>query len=137
MPATGDAIGAVAVFNDAIRDGLKGSVFDAKAQGFINGNPKQNISKVSFGIKGGVGVGIGWSVEDDMVINYMSAHDNTTLWDKLILSNPDADEETRIRMNKLGAAIVCCPRAHPSGRQARRCSEPRAATKTATSQAMR
>jgi pullulanase len=103
---TGDAIGGIAVFNDAIRDGLKGSVFDVKAQGYINGSPKTSASKIFFGIKGGKGVGQGWAVENDMVINYMSAHDNNTLWDKLLLSNPDNTDDERNRMNNLGAAIL-------------------------------
>ena len=38
VTASGDAIGAVAVFNDSIRDGLKGSVFDSKEKGYISGN---------------------------------------------------------------------------------------------------
>ncbi len=110
---TGDAIGSVAVFNDAIRDGLKGSVFEKTAQGFINGSPKANINKVGFGVMGGVGVGIGWSVDDAMVINYMSAHDNNTLWDKLLLSNPDDDDDTRNKMNNLGAAIIMLSKGTP------------------------
>ncbi len=102
---TGDAIGGIAVFNDAIRDGLKGSVFDAKSQGYISGSPKANWNKVLFGIKGGRGVGIGWTVDNSMVINYMSAHDNNTLWDKLLLSNPNNSDDERNRMNNLGALI--------------------------------
>ncbi len=110
---TGDAIGSVAVFNDAIRDGLKGSVFDKASQGFINGASKANSAKVIFGIKGGVGVGIGWSVTDSMVINYMSAHDNNTLWDKLLLSNPNDSEDERNKMNNLGAAILLISKGTP------------------------
>lgn len=110
---TGDAIGAIAVFNDAIRDGLKGSVFDKTSQGYINGSPNANSNKVMFGIKGGVGVGAGWSVNNSMVINYMSAHDNNTLWDKLLLSNPDSSEEARVKMNKLGAAVLMISKGTP------------------------
>ncbi len=110
---TGDAIGGIAVFNDAIRDGLKGSVFEKTARGYINGAPRESFSKVAFGMKGGVGVGQGWSVENAMVINYMSAHDNNTLWDKLILSNGDADDETRAKMNRLGAAILLMSKGTP------------------------
>ena len=110
---TGDAIGAIAVFNDAIRDGLKGSVFDVKSKGYISGMSAANSSKVIFGIKGGVGVGVGWSVNDSMVVNYMSAHDNNTLWDKLALSNPDDSVEQRIKMNRLGAAILMISKGTP------------------------
>ena len=110
---TGDAIGAVAVFNDAIRDGLKGSVFESTSKGYISGAAKANSSKVAFGIKGGVGVGQGWTVQGAMVINYMSAHDNNTLWDKLELSNGKDTEENRIKMNKLGAAILMISKGTP------------------------
>ncbi len=110
---TGDAIGSVAVFNDATRDGLKGSVFDKTAKGYISGSPKGTASKIMFGIRGGIGVGQGWTVENAMVINYMSAHDNNTLWDKLILSNPDNSDDERNRMNNLGAAIIMVSRGTP------------------------
>ncbi len=110
---TGNAIGSIAVFNDAIRDGLKGSVFEKTSKGYINGSPKATLSKVLFGIKGGVGVGVGWSVENSMVINYMSAHDNNTLWDKLLLSNPTYSDEMRNDMNNLGAAILMISKGTP------------------------
>ena len=111
---TGDGIGAVAVFNDAIRDGLKGSVFEKTGQGYINGAPNTgNANKVLFGIRGGVGAGQTWKVENAMVINYMSAHDNNTLWDKLLLSNPDDSDDQRNRMNNLGAAILMISKGTP------------------------
>lgn len=110
---TGDAIGGIAVFNDAIRDGLKGSVFEATGKGFINGSPKGNAVKVLFGIKGGAVSGTTWRVTDSMVINYMSAHDNNTLWDKLLLSNPNDSDDTRNKMNNLGAAIIMISKGTP------------------------
>lgn len=107
VQATGEGIGAVAVFNDAIRDGLKGSVFDAKDQGYINGKAKGNAEKVIFGIMGGQkSSGASWSVDNDMVINYMACHDNNTIWDKLLESNPDASDEERYAMNRLGEEII-------------------------------
>ena len=110
---TGKAIGAVAVFNDAIRDGLKGSVFEKTGKGYINGQPGANLRKVIFGIKGGSGTGAGWAVNDSMVVNYMSAHDNNTLWDKLLLSNPNDSDDTRNKMNNLGAAIIMISKGTP------------------------
>ena len=105
---TGDGIGAVAVFNDVIRDGLKGSVFEEDAQGYINGAPdEENWAAVWFGINGGSIKGVSnWTVPSNMVVNYMSAHDNYSLWDKLILSNPEESDVARAEMNKLGAAIM-------------------------------
>ena len=110
---TGNAIGAVAVFNDAIRDGLKGSVFEKTGRGFINGSPAASVKNVIFGIKGGEGMGQTWNVKDAMVINYMSAHDNNTLWDKLLLSNPEATDDQRNKMNNLGAAIIMVSKGTP------------------------
>ena len=110
---TGDAIGAIAVFNDAIRDGLKGSVFDKTARGYISGTATASAKNVIFGINGGSGMGQLWRVENSMVINYMSAHDNNTLWDKLLLSNPEHSDDQRNRMNNLGAAIIMISKGTP------------------------
>ena len=112
---TGDAIGSVAVFNDAIRDGLKGSVFDAKDQGYANGKAnKTNANKVIFGLQGGVKMAaVNWFVNDAMVVNYTSSHDNNTLWDKLLFSNPDASQEDRLAMYRLCAASVLLSRGTP------------------------
>ncbi len=110
---TGDAIGSVAVFNDVIRDGLKGSVFESDSQGYISGAASATVEDIIFGIKGGEGLGQGWSVTDSMVINYMSAHDNNTLWDKLLLSNGSHSDDQRNQMNKLGAAILMVSKGTP------------------------
>ena len=114
ITATGDGIGAVSVFNDVIRDGLKGSVFDSAARGYISGSVNAaTTADIIFGIRGGQGVGQGWTVNDSMVINYMSAHDNNTLWDKLLLSNPNNTDDQRNKMNKLGAAIIMISKGTP------------------------
>ncbi len=111
---TGDAIGAIAVFNDVMRDATKGSVFEKTGKGYINGAAdKNNLSKILFSIRGGSGMGYGWSVNNAMVVNYMSAHDNNTLWDKLLLSNPNATDDARNSMNNLGAAILMISKGTP------------------------
>ena len=115
ITASDGAIGAVAVFNDAIRDGLKGSVFDTKKAGYINGDAsKSNANKVIFGIQGGVKYyGANFSVDNAMIINYMSSHDNHTLWDKLHLTCPKASDEELLPMNRMGAAIVMISKGTP------------------------
>jgi pullulanase len=110
---TEGAIGAIAVFNDVIRDGLKGSVFQTTSKGYISGEAKATASRVRFGISGGNLSGFGWKVPDNMVINYMSAHDNNTLWDKLLLSAPNATVDERNQMNNLGAAILMISKGTP------------------------
>ena len=108
-------IGGIAVFNDAIRDGLKGSVFDVKDTGYINGKADSGTANsVIFGIMGGArGTAASWGVENSAVINYMACHDNNTIWDKLMLSCPEASEEERMLMNRLGAAIIMLSRGTP------------------------
>jgi len=115
VQATNGGIGAVAVFNDVIRDGLKGSVFDPKDAGYVNGAASAGTAaKVAFGLRGGARTaGVGWGVEDAMVINYTSSHDNHTLWDKLALSAPGATQAERLAMNRLSAAAVLLGRGTP------------------------
>ena len=106
----------VAVFSDDIRDGIKGSVFDGKNTGFVNG-AKDMKESVKFGIVGaGEHPQIDYSrvnsskepytKNPDEVINYVSCHDNNTLYDKLKISRPDASEEDLIKMDKLANTIV-------------------------------
>ncbi len=113
IPITGDAAGSVSVFNDAIRDGLKGSTFQTASKGYISGNFKGTAGNVQFGIRGGTGAGPGWTVKHSAVINYMSAHDNHTLWDKLALSNSENTVEERMAMVRLGAAIIMISKGTP------------------------
>ena len=115
VKASEGAIGSIAVFNDAIRDGLKGSVFDRRDSGYANGSPsKGNARKVIFGIQGGVRtMGTSWYVNDAMIINYTSSHDNNTLWDKLLATNPDASRDDLLAMNRLCASVVLLSRGTP------------------------
>lgn len=113
--ASEGAAGGIAVFNDAIRDGLKGSVFTAKETGYVSGTAtKGNAYKVIFGLTGGQKNSlVNWSANDRGVINYMGCHDNLALWDKLAISCPDASEEERVQMQKLGAAALFLSRGTP------------------------
>ena len=115
ITASGEGIGSIAVFNDVIRDGLKGSVFNEKESGYCNGSvSKLNAQKVAFGIQGGVrGGAASWGVENAMVINYTSCHDNLTLWDKLKAASPDATQEELLQMNRFCAEIVLLSKGTP------------------------
>jgi len=106
----------VAVFSDDIRDAIKGSVFEDKSTGFASGS-KEMTESVKFGI---VAAGqhpqvdyakVKYSREPytknpDEVINYVSCHDNQTLYDKLKVSRPDASEEELVKMDMLANTIV-------------------------------
>ena len=113
ITTTEGSAGAVAVFNDAIRDGLKGSVFDEMAQGYINGAYASYTGYVKFGIQGGNAAGPGWKVSNAAVINYMSCHDNLSLWDKLLIANADNTEEERLAMNRVGISILMISQGTP------------------------
>ena len=94
-------LGGFAMFNDTIRDAIKGSVFNATEKGYVNGN----FSKASV-IKTALTGKVSWSTKGEQQIIYASCHDNMTLWDEISSSNPDDSLEDRIKQNLLSAAIV-------------------------------
>ena len=111
----------IAAFSDDMRDAIKGHVFEDTTPGFVNGfNGLEDVIK--FGIvastqndqveyTGGPNQYSGygktpWANQPYQTINYASAHDNLTLWDKLQTTNPDASEEELLAMNKMSAALV-------------------------------
>lgn len=97
----------IAHFNDNIRDGLKGSVFEEKENGFVNG--KQNMEdRIKKGITAGIDYDTNSSTYQDpgQVLTYVEAHDNHTLWDKLELTNSGDSEEMRKQMHKLSSSIL-------------------------------
>jgi pullulanase len=106
----------VAAFSDEIRDGIKGHWNDLKTKGFVSGEPNMEES-VKFGIVAATqhpqvdykAVNYSnayWSSSPTQTINYVSCHDNNTLWDKLQISAPDVSPSDRIRMDKLANTIV-------------------------------
>ena len=103
-------------FSDDFRDCVKGHVFYEEKCGFVNGaakmendmryvivaateHPQVDYKKYQY-TKGA------WAKNPCTTIQYLSCHDNLTLWDKLAKSRPDATEEERYRMNQLAAAIL-------------------------------
>jgi pullulanase len=106
----------IAVFGDDLRDGIKGSVFDAHDKGFVAGNlrdaesvkfgivaacphPQVDYSKVNYSHAP-------FATAPSQMITYCECHDNNTLWDKLGLSAPDAGLPERERMQRLAWTIV-------------------------------
>lgn len=106
----------VAVFSDDMRDAIKGQVFSHEDTGFVSGklgveesikfgivaataHPQIDYSKVNYS-------DAPWANHPSQTINYASCHDNHTLWDRLLNSQPDASEADRIRMHLLANTIV-------------------------------
>lgn len=88
-------------FNDRIRDLLRGSVFFAEQPGFITGAPVDGavLAQCYNGNR--------------QSINYVSCHDNHTLFDRIATGAPHAHFAERVRMNKLAAAFVLTARGVP------------------------
>lgn len=106
----------IAVFNDDLRDGLKGNVFDEKDKGFATGN-KAYREDVKLGIVAATENSQtdaskitksegAWASSPDQCINYVSCHDNLTLWDKIATSNSKNSREERVAMSKFAGSIV-------------------------------
>lgn len=104
----------IGMFNDDIRDTIKGSVFYDDHLGFVNGGTHLE-NALRYGITGAAAHpqvdydaygSRPWAKEPGQSINYVSCHDNYTLWDKLSVSCPEASEEKKKAMNRLCAAIV-------------------------------
>lgn len=107
----------IAVFSDDLRDGLKGSVFEDTGKGFVNGadgteesvkfgivaataHPQVNYAKVNYSKAP-------WAAEPAQCINYVSCHDNQTLYDKLILTCGGTHSAAEIElMDKMANTIV-------------------------------
>ncbi|MDD3172908.1 MAG: type I pullulanase [Herbinix sp.] len=106
----------IAVFNDNMRDGIKGSVFSGPERGFI-GYREGMEDTIKFGVAAATqhdGIdywrvlysNAPWAAEPTQCINYTSAHDNLTLWDKINLTGPWESRDDLIKTNLLAAAIV-------------------------------
>ena len=116
----------ISMFSDDIRDGIKGSVFDELDPGFVNGKLTMD-ERIKFGIVGATdhpqldmkrvslagGSEGAWAAAPGQSVNYASAHDNHTLYDKLLITNPNANEETIALMQKQANAIVLTSQGMP------------------------
>lgn len=108
--------GRIGMFSDDMRDGIKGSVSKAKQPGYVGGNYKRK-EDVRFGVAASCKhpqidylklsySSAPWAKAPSQTINYASAHDDLTLWDKLQAACPKADNEALTAMNKLSALLV-------------------------------
>ncbi len=103
----------VGMFNDQIRDGLKGNVFSNTGTGFLQGSPT-SYEAVAYGVRANtVGKGGTWTPQSpNQCVTYVSCHDNHTLYDRLVASTRGEDSNYRLRyadlmeMNKLSATII-------------------------------
>lgn len=101
-----DQMPGIAHFNDALRDDVKGHVFDEVAPGFINGATDME-EKLLASVLGGKALAPdrGNYASAAQLIQYTEAHDNLTLYDKLVKTNPDDSEQQRQYRHLLGTSI--------------------------------
>lgn len=97
----------IAVFNDDIRDAIKGDTRGVEA-GFVNGEfgLEQQIKK---GIVGSIQYDdtlCGFAEQPTESINYFSAHDDLCLFDKIENTNPSNHSKKREQMNRLAFSIM-------------------------------
>ena len=100
----------IAHFNDGIRDGLKGSVFNGPDNGWATGKASAR-NQVMEGIVGqiayGQGLGGQWGeIQPTQSVTYVEAHDNLTLHDKLIESVPNASPAERSRLHRFASSVA-------------------------------
>ena len=99
----------IGIFCDDTRDAIKGSCFEPRDPGYVEGRP---------GSFWDIGAAVAaWCRSDRLpphapsqIVNYISAHDNYTLWDKLLLvrySRPEfaAADPAALAQNRLAAGI--------------------------------
>lgn len=100
----------IAIFCDDTRDAIKGSVFDREAPGFVNG-AKQLEGRIASAAVAWCDGGHDFAPRSPaQIINYVSVHDNLTLWDKLAatagVTDYDVPDARLVKQNKLAAGIV-------------------------------
>ena len=103
-------IPGVAAFNDQIRDGIKGSVFDIAQKGFVQGAVMRALD-VKVGAVGNTSyngnLSNAWTTSaPGQSINYAESHDNQTLFDKLTASATGASKASIVKMDQMSAAII-------------------------------
>ncbi|MCE9620629.1 MAG: type I pullulanase [Planctomycetes bacterium] len=91
----------IGVFNDNIRNAVRGDL-DGTTTGFATG-PGGDAAALKRGVIGSID---DFTLEPGESVNYVAAHDNLTLWDKLLKAQPSADDATRRAMQKMALGIV-------------------------------
>ncbi len=105
-----ESLAGIAAFNDELRDGIKGSVFDSADPGYATGKVSQ-IGHVKVGIVGNIdyssSVSGNWTTNDPtQSVNYVESHDNLTLFDKLTASVKAATPAKIEALDRLSASIA-------------------------------
>ncbi len=113
----------IAVFSDDIRDAVKGHYTNELDRGFATGKPG-NEETVKIGIVGatahpqvdyskGNNSKFPYAKSPEMIVNYVSCHDDLTLTDKLKKSMAGEGEDAQLAADKLAQTIVMTSQGTP------------------------
>ena len=95
----------VGAFNDQIRDGVKGGVFKATDPGFVQvpvtGVNVEMRNRIKYGLLGKIYNN--GTTDPSKTVNYVSVHDNNTLFDKMQLAGAGDFDLARMRQQALQA----------------------------------
>ncbi|WP_157843035.1 type I pullulanase [Bacillus sp. FJAT-44742] len=106
--AHGKHLEGIGFFNDAFREAMKGSSFNIKERGFINGKREAEIEVEKY-MHGSIPLQTGAPslfTDPAQSINYIECHDNMTVWDQLKVSVPEANERLYEKMQRLALTAV-------------------------------
>ena len=101
-----------AFFSDDFRDTVKGNNFENGDRGYVNGTSgnEEYVKEIMCGrVKHPQIPNLekyAWTDTPQQTVNYVEAHDNLTLWDKLHYTNATEPTAVRIQMDKMAAAMV-------------------------------
>jgi len=90
-----------AMFNDSLRDALRGPMNNSRQTGFISG-----FTVYASSVDDSVFGAVNWCKTPTQTINYASCHDNLALFDRIVMSTKDRTFEEQVQMNNLAAAVV-------------------------------
>ena len=110
MDNMGSLSSGIAAFNDKLRNAVKGGNDDA-VKGFIQGGGNSESAVAGVVANTSSTWGDNWASSPAQAIQYASAHDNLTLWDKIVKSMGgsnyyDISNSTYNSINKMSASII-------------------------------
>ena len=95
-----------AFFSDTIRNTLKGGTFGGITAGYISGGGTGDLNACFKGMPS-------WCPTPAQSVNYISAHDNNTLYDHITLVKPEASYKEKTDITKLGVAFYMAAQGIP------------------------
>ncbi len=97
----------IAIFNDDYRNAIKGCN-DGVETGFASGR-SEFYREIKRGVVGQINYSDrlqGFARSPEETVNYVSCHDNLTLWDKLAKSCPHDTSRTLVSLDRMAQAII-------------------------------